>query len=283
MNYDCSPEHARALLAKFTGNPIIVARDEESSSGDVVSSQAPSFHDMMGRIEQVVTADTAMREIFTTRFASMFVDVRAKPNLIDFPMDFSTLEVSIFDNQPLGKWTKVKESSRKPVRFTASVKASLKTNRKPLDRPDWIANVCELRSPDTFGKMVRQRWKLIDNERIIADELALMEGVLIGRMKMALKGKGQGGEHFYPNHFIVVREDDLMKRDLAGAIIMTPTGNVRVGQFSPTKAGGDAFPINDRPGGNKSTVILQSRHSTRPSLTDWTSGVSSIVKQPSNG
>lgn len=282
MNYDCSPDHARALLARFTGNPFIVARDEESSSDDVVSSQTPSFHDMMDRIEQVVTADTVMREIFTARFASMFADVKAKPNLADYPMDFSTLEVSIFDNQPLGKWTKVKESSRKPVRFTASVKASVKTNRRPLDRPDWIANVCELRSPETFGKMVRQRWKLTGNERIIADQLALMEGVLIGRMKMALKGRGQGGEHFYPNHFIVVREDDLMKRDLAGAIIMTPTGNVRVGQFSPTLAGGDPFQIYDRPGGNKSAVIVQSRHSTRPSLTDWISGVSGIVEQPTN-
>lgn len=280
MNYDYSPDHARALLAKFTGNPTIVAGDEDNSSDDVLLSQVPSFHDMMDRIEQVVIADTAMREIFTSRFASMFADVKPKPNLADFPMDFATLEVSIWDNIPLGKWRKPRENSREPVRFTASVKASVRTNRRPLDRPDWIANVCELRSPEMFGKMVRQRWKLTGDEKVIADELALKEGFLIGRMKMALKGKGQGGEHFYPNHFIVVRGDDLMKRDLAGAIIMTPTGNVRVGQFSSTLAGGDPFQINDRPGGNKSAVIVQSRHSTRPSLTDWTSGVSSIVECP---
>lgn len=279
MNYD-QDYRSSAQMYELVKNKIAMASyDQEAPIETTQPEPQPlSFGAMLDRIEQVITADPEMMAIFTARFAATFADVKAKPNLNDFPLDFQTLEVSIWDNQPLGRWKKVKETDRAPVRFNATVKASLGSNRKPLDRPDWIANVCELRSPDAFGKMVRQRWKLTGAEREIADQLALMEGVLIGRMKIALKGRGQGGEHFYPNHFIVVREEDVLAKNLAGAVVLTPGGKVRVGSFSPTRAGGELFPINERPNGNKSAVILQSRHSTRASLSDWSSGVSSIVE-----
>lgn len=207
--------------------------------------------------------------------------MKAKPNINPFPLGFTTLEVSIWDNLPVGSRRMSKgDKTRDPKRFNVEVHASVKGNRKPLDRPDWIANVCELLTPEEFkANMVPSRWGLRGDtlaQRVLAD--ATSYDMLAGRMKIRVKGRGMGGEHVYRDHYVCVPRQPMIDRELPAAIFYIGDKRVLVPLFDRKSSGGDAFPMQVKPNGHKSVVILQSRHSVLPNLLSkaWPTGEAAI-------
>lgn len=206
--------------------------------------------------------------------------LKPKPNLASFPLDFATLEVSIWDNLPVGSRREKNRKARDPKRFNVEIHAAKSGNRKPLDQPDWRANVCELMTAAEFkANMVPCRWGLRDDV-LAQDVLASAEtkDCLVGRMQLRVKGKGIGGQHIYPDHYVLVPRESMMARELSGAILVVGDKRVVVPKFDRNANGGSAFPINTRASGHKSAVILQARHSTSTALLakGWPTGTAAI-------
>lgn len=206
--------------------------------------------------------------------------LKPKPNLTSFPLDFGTLEVSIWDNLPVGSRRTTNSNARDPKRFNVEVHAAKSGNRKPLDQPDWRANVCELMTPAEFkANLVPSRWGLRDD--VLAQEVltsAETMDCLVGRMQLRVKGRGIGGQHIYPDHYVLVPKEPMIKRELTGAILVVGDKRVVVPAFDRKANGGTAFPINTKARGHKSAVILQARHSTSAGLIakGWPTGDAAV-------
>jgi len=101
---------------------------------------------------------------------------------------------------------------------------------------------------------------------------------LVGRMQLRVKGKGMGGQHIYPDHYVLVPREPMMSRDLPGAILVVGDKRVVVPSFDRKANRGAAFPINTKASGHKSAVILQARHSTSTGLIakGWPTGTAAI-------
>jgi hypothetical protein len=260
-------------------------RGLSSNDTEIQPSAAPlTFDDALRVVAGIIHEDSD--SIFMDRMiASIGADrlreaLKPKPNLSALPLNFSTIEVSIWDNLPVGSRRTTNNKARDPKRFNVEIHAALSGNRKPLDQPDWRANVCELMTPSEFkANMVPSRWNL-KADGLANDVLVNAEQMdcLIARMQLRIKGKGMGGQHIYPDHYVLVPRQQMMDRELPGAILVVGEQRIVIPSFDRNANGGAAFPINTKASGHKSAVILQARHSTSPSLIakGWPTGSASV-------
>lgn len=244
------------------------------------------FGELMDRLKTMIDADSALLPIFTERFGGYFADAPSKVFLAPFPSDFGTVECSIWDNQPRGKRVKVEgdKSRDRPARFALIIKASVAGEKKPLTTKShaFHANSCDLFTPDQMRERLRTTWKSMDTAEkayLVDEVLPLAEaGYLVARLFLKTTGKGKSGTHCHDYHYALVNEQQLLDGDVAGVLLLTPSGAVRLPPCSKLDGAGKPFEMlrkQTKSGSERLSIVIgQSRATdlTSEKMRAWSTG-----------
>jgi hypothetical protein len=244
-----------------------------------------TFSEMLDRIEHRIDSDPLLRSIFLARFGHMIQNETVKVSLEPFPAEVGTLELSIWDNQPKGKRTKIEgdKSRDKPARYAIDIRACSKGHTTPLTTksPTFRANVGDLFTPDQIKARLKRAWKGIDPQEaefLLNTVLPQAEGNLVARLCLKRSKACGGGTHWHPFHYALVSEQELIDREISRIMLITGEDSaVMLPRCSTLDATGKAFPLKVKTtasGERESIVVAQCRVTDleTPKMRSWATG-----------